>query len=131
MVKELDLIKGILSPQKGFFYYNRDHMQSGSWSFHHFKKDFSVVIVTAVRLVVLHIMGWDLCASSPNITMKVCAQMKACAREVVIETDCHVSPQCQLGGLTAVSPYFSFFLYFNTKYIPVYAECLGASPEKH
>ena len=106
-------------------------MQSGSWSFHHFKKNFSVIIETAVRLVVLHIMGWDLCASSPNITMKVCAQMKACARVVVIETDCHVSPQCQLGGLTAVGPYFFFFFTLLQDKVLVYAECLGASPEKH
>ena len=51
------------------------------------KKDFSIIIETAVRLMVSHIMAWDPCASSPIITMK------ACARVVVIEPDCHVSPQ--------------------------------------
>ena len=62
-----------------------------------------------------------------------CARMKACAWVVVIEADCHVSPQHQLGGLTAIGPYFSFFTLLKTKekWIPVYAECLGASPEKH
>ena len=36
--------------------------------------------------------------------------MKACARVVVIEANCHVSSQCQLGGLTAVGslPHFNF-----------------------
>ena len=42
--------------------------------------------------------AWDLCASSPKITMK------ACARVVVIEVDCHVLPQRQLGSLTAIGP---------------------------
>ena len=51
------------------------------------KRDFSIIIETAVRLMVSHIMAWDPCASSPIITMK------ACARVVVIEPDCHVSPQ--------------------------------------
>ena len=53
------------------------------------KKDFAIIIETAVRLMVSHIMAmaWDPCASSSNITMK------ACARVVVIEADCHVSPQ--------------------------------------
>ena len=53
--------------------------------------------------MVSHIMAWDLCASSPNITMKACAWV------VVIEADCHVSPQRQLGDLTAVGP----FLFLN------------------
>ena len=51
------------------------------------KGDFSIIIETAVRLMVSHIMAWDPCASSPIITMK------ACARVVVIGPDCHVSPQ--------------------------------------
>ena len=51
------------------------------------KKDFCIIIETAVSLMVSHIMAWDPCASSPNITMKACAQV------VVIEADCHVSPQ--------------------------------------
>ena len=51
------------------------------------KQDFSIIIETTVSLTVSHIMAWDPCASSPNITMK------ACARVVVIEADCHVSPQ--------------------------------------
>ena len=50
------------------------------------RKDFSIIIETTVSLMVSH-MAWDPCASSPNITMK------ACARVVVIEADCHVSPQ--------------------------------------
>ena len=50
------------------------------------KKDFSIIIETAVSLMVSHIMAWDPCASSPNITMKACAR-------VVVEADCHVSPQ--------------------------------------
>ena len=37
------------------------------------KKDFSVIIETAVSLIVSHLMAWDPCASSPNITMKACA----------------------------------------------------------
>ena len=51
--------------------------------------------------------------------------MKACARVVVIEADCHVSPQRKLGGLTAVGRYFfSFFLLYLIDYIHYICEFL-------
>ena len=57
--------------------------------------------------------AWDLCASSPKITMK------ACARVVVIEVDCHVLPQRQLGSLTAIGP-LPFFKNFTSLATLVY-----------
>ena len=63
--------------------------------------------------MVSHIMAWNPCASSPNITMK------ACARVVVIEADCHVSPQRQLGGLMAIGPFL--FLNYLIDYTCLYA----------